>query len=240
MKNIALHFWFFFKQSLRLPSFVFFTAIIPSIFYYFFAKQHIQNATMANVIMASFACFSFITAIFLQFSVQLCIEKKSSWKHFVASLPGQVWQPVLARVLNTVLFALLGALVVIGVVFETAEPDITNTEILQLLLAITASSIPFFFIAYLLAHFVSRQAVSTASTATYLILAIVGGMLIPPSGLPKLVQDISEYIPTRYMAEVAWSVVERSDLNFSYVAGLGYYSVGLGLIIIALKKKNLL
>ena len=177
---------------------------------------------------------------FLQFSVQLCIEKKSSWKHFVASLPGQAWQPIFARVLNTVLFALIGALVVIFVVFETAEPDITNIEIIHLLLAISLSSAPFFFIAYLLAHFVSKQAVSTASTATYLILAIVGGMLIPPSGLPEFVQNISEYVPTRYMAEVAWSVVERSDLNINYVAGLGAYSLGLLVLVLFFKKKNLL
>lgn len=158
----------------------------------------------------------------------------------MATLPGYFWQPILARVLNTVLFASLGALVVIGVVFQTADPDVTKFEIIKLIFGIILSSIPFFFIAYLLASFVSRQAVSTVATATYLILAIIGGMLIPPSGLPKLVQEISDYIPARYMAEVAWSIVERSDLNFSYVAGLGYYSFGLFILIVVLKKKNLL
>ena len=71
---------------------------------------------------------------------------------------------------------------------------------------------------------VGSRSVLPLANLIYLPLSFAGGLWMPPNILPKIVQDISPYLPTRMYGELIWASVLKQNLEMKYVWGLSAYA----------------
>lgn len=181
------------------------TLVFPSLFFLFFALPNIKSPEAATKLMGSFATFAVLSVIFLQFGVELCQERHSSWSTFLKTLPARSYLQISARVVFAAILSLLSAWTVCVVVQFTTEATFDISKALVMSLILLLGGLCFAAWAILISYFVSPVAALPITNLLYLTLSFAGGLWIPPEGLSKVVQDFSVYLPTRHFGELVWS-----------------------------------
>jgi ABC-2 type transport system permease protein len=209
---------------LRQPSYVVSTLVFPSLFFLFFAAPNAKTTPEANILMGSFAAFAVLGVVFFQFALDFSIERSTAWFQYVKTLPITPWKFFLARSVTALLFAILAALVVIGVVLLATPAELTPKTFFALSQALILGALPFCLMGLAVGYFVPSSSALPISNLVYLVLSFAGGLWIPPAGLDAKIQKISEWLPTRFYGEWAWSSVLGRDVAIENIAGLATYA----------------
>lgn len=215
MKTILLQTRFKLLELFRQPAYVAGTLLFPSLFFLFFALPNADDEFKANLLMGSFAAYAFLGVVFFQFGVDISSEKDNKWFHFQQTLPISNLQLFIARVLAALVFSFLACWTVVLVVLASSDAHITFLNLIKMTLCLLALSPPFAFLATCIGLLFRSRAALPFTNIVYLSMAFIGGMWIPPAGLPESIQKISVYFPTRLLAEVSWHYSIDFDLKAS-------------------------
>ncbi|MEI7974129.1 MAG: ABC transporter permease [Bdellovibrio sp.] len=194
-------------ELFRQPSFVVTTLIFPSMFLWFLALPNVKTSAAAQMLMGSFAAFAILSVMVFQFSVYVAQERSSPWSLFLRTLPRPGWQSLLVLVASGLVFAIGAVILVFFTTHVSVSVELPPERWFRLVLSLFVGGLPFAGMGLWLGLVCTPRNVVPVANLVYLPLSFAGGLWIPPQSLPPLVQDLSDYLPTRLYAEIVWAAV---------------------------------
>ena len=211
------------KSLLRLPAFWVPTLLFPVMLYVMFGTG--GRGITSDYRMASFIVYGVIGVAFHQFGVSIAQERESHWERYCRTLPDAVGPRILAQLVSALVFGLGAALLVIAAANLLSSPTAGLLRLLALLVAAFLITIPFTLLGIALGYWTTSKSAVAVANLLYLPLAYLGGLLIPPQGLPQGIAEISPFTPTRQAGDIAWAVIGGSAVPVISIFWLAGYSV---------------
>jgi ABC-2 type transport system permease protein len=215
---------------LRTPGFLIPTMLFPSMFFLMFAAPNLPNAAAANFATGSFMTFAVFTVTFFQFGVGTANERENPWSSFVRTLPAHPIYRNGGKVITAAILALLAALVLVVAAHFSTPLDLPLERWPRIFLALAAGGVMMGLLGTALAYLVTPKAALPLANLIYLPLAFMGGMWMPPELLPKVVQAISPYLPSRQWMELVWPAVSGRPWEAGAWLAVGGFTVGFALL----------
>ncbi len=219
----------------RSPGYVVPTLLFPAMFYGIFDLPYVHaRAAVAASTTLAFIVWAVAGVALYQFGVGIAQERGRPWERYLRTLPVSETLRFSARIVAALVFALLAAAIVALVARLFTPIALTPLEWLTVCLCVVLGGVPFVFFGIAIGYWASARAAVPIATALNLLLAYAGGLWMPPEELPRFVQTISPYLPTRAFADLLWSVIggggaERAiaalaayGVLFALLASLGY------------------
>jgi len=187
---------------------------------------------VANILLGSWSVFAVVGVAFFQFGVSISQARESKWENFARTLPTGGAAKLVAQVASAAIFLALsvGLLWTIALLFTAV--DLSAVRLLKLFAVVIVGSVPFIFLGAALGYAVPPRGAVPIANLIYLPLSYLGGLWMPPSMLPDIVNNISRWTPTRQLGELAWATVQNQP--YPGFAVLGLIAYGLCGLVIAL------
>jgi ABC-2 type transport system permease protein len=227
MRSIRLLFWHSYFMSLdlaRQPMYIVSTVLFPSMFFWFFGVPNAKEIPAANLLTGSFAAYAVLGVVLFQFGVGIAQERASPWSDTLRTLSLPSWIGIFSRIVSGFLFSLLAVGGVLLTAHFSTPADLSLSKIGSLSAVLLTGAIPFALMGITIGYSVSAQSALPVANLIYLPLSFAGGLWLPPNALPKIVQDISPYLPTRMYGEVVWAVMLEKEYQTNHIVGLLSYS----------------
>ena len=229
MTKLALaHLTFEFKKLIRIPAFWVPAVLFPTMLFSFFGVSAAENPERAPYVMASFSIYAIVGVVFYQFSATIAQERDSAFDRWARTLAGASAPSIFARVVTAVIFGIAAVGLVIATAHVLTTPDITVIQILKLFAVCALAAVPASLMAVTLGYLVSSRAAIATANLIFLPLAYLGGLWIPPAGLPETINTLSNYTPTRHMAELAWHVMADAPMPKESLTALALFTLLFG------------
>lgn len=238
MKLILLHLRFRLQELRRQPAYVVMSLVLPILVFAFFGVPNAKTPEAAQMLMASFSCFAMISVVLNQLALQVSFEKSGPWNIYLHTLPVHASQIFIARIIAQIVFAMFSVAAVVLVAHLTVDVNLPRERWWSFCLSVYLGGISFASLGVLLGILFHSHSIISAANLFYLPLTFAGGLWLPPNALPKVVQDISEYLPTRMYGEVVWAAVLDTELKIKYVWGLIIYMLGFIILAFILYRRD--
>jgi len=215
---------------LRTPGFLIPTMLFPSMFFLMFAAPNLPGPEAANFATGSFMTFAVFTVTFFQFGVGTANERENPWSSFVRVLPASPLYRTAAKVTTAAVLALLAALVLVLASAASTPLDLPLARWPRIFLALAAGGVMMGMLGTALAYLVTPKAALPLANLIYLPLAFMGGMWMPPELLPKIVQGLSPYLPSRQWMELVWPAVMGTSWDTVHWLAVAGFTVAFALL----------
>lgn len=235
---LVIHTWYQLLDLIRQPMYIITTLIFPGMFFWFFGVPNAKNADAAAMLVGSFSSFAILGVVLFQFSISIAQEKTTPWSHFMQTLPLPSSLFLLPKVLNAFFIAALSVTAVILIGVFCTPLNWRELPWIQFATALLMGAIPFVLLGACLGYGVSSKSIVPVANLFYLPLSFAGGLWLPPTALPKAVQDISQVLPTRFFGEIVWSVLLETNIEKKYLFGLTCYGIAFLLVSAIVFKRN--
>ncbi|WP_284036379.1 ABC transporter permease [Neobacillus sp. 114] len=198
-------------RVLRNRYFVFWSLLMPIIFYYVFTN--LVNADVPNKAewqahyLMSMTVFSVMGSSMMTLGIRMVQERSQGWSTFIRTTPlsdtvyfaaQMVGQSVIHAMSITIIF-IAGALIN-GV-------SLTAFEWIMSGLWILLASLPFLAIGTLIGLMKKVETAAGISNVLYMVLAVSGGLWMPLDVMPKIMQTIGKWLPSYNFGSGAWEIV---------------------------------
>lgn len=195
----------------RNPYYVFWSLFMPILFYFIFTKVLNTNmddqALWNRHFLMSIAVFSVMGSSIMTLGIRMVQEKSSGWTTMVKVTPLPSVSYFFAKMIGqtsvhifSILVIFLAGVIINGVSMPIHEWFFSGAWIL-------IGSFPFLAIGVLIGTMSRVDTASGVSNLLYLSMAITGGLWMPMEALPKIVQQIGEYLPAFHYGSGAWSII---------------------------------
>lgn len=220
-------------QSLsRNPGYFVGSIVFPAVFFLFFGPPNAKDTLTANFIMGSFMIFSVMGSLFFGFAVGIANDRASSWSVYERTLPGPPLTRMVSRVMNGFTFAAFAVLVMAIAAHLTTPARLEPLAWGRLIVALVAGALPISLLGFTIGYFASPKGAGTLAQLFYLPLSFLGGLWVPPDQLPKVVQKISAFTPTRLWGELVWPAATGGTWEPKAFLGLAIYAVLFGILAV--------
>ena len=210
----------------RHPSFVVPTLAFPALFFLFFVAP---SSTIApREALASYLGFAVLGVAFFQFGVGIAVDRVSPWEAYLRTLPATPLTRFAARIAVAAVFGFCSAAVVGAVAIVTVHPSLSWSRWASLGAALVLGSVPFALLGIAIGYWATPRGALPAANLLYLGLSYAGGLWTGPGRLPRSVESLSPYLPTRQYGELLWSAALGS-LRLGTVGALALFASAFGL-----------
>ena len=230
LRLLVLHSYYQILELARQPMYIVSTILFPSMFFWFFGVPNAQNPSAALIMLGSFSAYAVLGIVLFQFGVGIAQERGTPWSAYLRILPAPSWVGFFSRILSGIFFACLAVAGVIWTAYHFTPVELTAERILAFLIYLFLGSIPFGMMGIVIGLSCKAHSALPVANLVYLPLSFAGGLWVPPNALPKAVQDISPYLPTRMYGELIWNVLLQREMDNKYLIGLAAYLAVFGVI----------
>ncbi|RDI41862.1 ABC transporter permease [Falsibacillus pallidus] len=202
------------KRVLRNRYFVFWSLLMPIVFYYIFTnvvntKAPDQDAWNAHYLM-SMTVFSVMGSSIMTLGIRLVQEKAQGWSTYMRITPlsdtvyfaAQMVGQSVIHILSVVVIFTAGALIN-GVSLSAFEWVMSGLWILL-------GSIPFLAFGTLIGLMKKVETAAGISNIIYMVLAVAGGLWMPIDVMPKLMKNIAQWLPSYHFGNGVWEISNGS------------------------------
>ncbi|MFD8808362.1 ABC transporter permease [Streptomyces sp. NPDC059597] len=220
-------------RALRNRKFLFFSVLYPSVIFLIFSSSGGPNAkvdgsgglTVATYLMVSMASFGALTAVLMGNSERIAKERESGWVRQLrlTSLPGHGY--VLAKTAGAAVVSLPSIVMVFVVAAVVKDVRLDAWQWLALTGVIWAGSLVFAALGVAIGYLASGDAVRPITMIVYFALSLLGGLWMPSTGFPKLLQNIADWLPTHAYAALGRAIEQSQAPHARDVAVLAVYFV---------------
>lgn len=222
--------------AIRNPAFLVFTAILPVAMYLLFNSLYgSQDAgdgstlTAGAYLMVSMACYGAIGGS-LNSGARVALERQTGWNRQLrlSALPGPGYLigkcavALLVAIPPIVLVFLLGATI--------GNVRLSATTWLLTGLALWLCTIPFAVIGLAIGSMAKPDTVQPVTMIFYLGLSILGGLWVPVTQFSATFQQLAEYTPAYWVADIGRTVLAGGGVPPQGIAVLAAWTVGLGAV----------
>jgi ABC-2 type transport system permease protein len=239
IKLLILHTYYLTLENLRQPMYLVSTFVFPSLFFWFFGIPNAPDADGLAMLTASFCAFAVLSVVLFQFGIGVATDRETSWYSYLRVLPAPRGTQLTARIFSGIVFATLGVLGVLATARFLGDLDFAPYHWGQFLLTLALGAVPFACLGLALGLVVSARSSTPFLNLTYLPLSFAGGLWMPPNILPKVVQDVSVYLPSRHYGELLWATLLGADIAKRDFWGLfAAFSVLLLLLVVLIRREE--
>lgn len=194
------------RRAWRSPSFVLPSLLFPVLFYLLFGVL-LGRGHAPVYLLATYCVFGAMAPSLFGFGVQLALDREGGLLTLKRALPLPPAAPLLARLAMAILFAVLIAAMLIGVASAFGGVHLQPLQAMQLLAVAAFAAIPLGSIGLLIGSHVSASAAPAIVNLVYLPLALLSGLWLPLSALPKLFSTMAPLWPSWHLAQLALPVL---------------------------------
>ena len=215
----------------RIAAFSLTSLALPLVFYTFFALPvahltRLDGVSVGAFLVASFGAYAVGSVMVNAFGVGVAVERgmKVDLLMRVTPLPPAVH--LLAKVITTLLFALLCVVALIAYAIVVAGVSQPLSVWAAMTAALLAGAVPFIGLGLAIGYLTGPNSAPAVANLVYLPLSFASGLFVPPNQLPPFVQRIAPYLPTHHAGQLAWSTLGASSASVpATLAWLAAYTV---------------
>lgn len=226
----------------RNPYFVFWSLLMPLVFYVMFTKVFNQSVESKSLwdkhFLMSIAAFSVMGSAIMTLGIRMVQERSEGWTTFIKVTPLSNLAYVTAKMVGqsvvhifSIIFIFIAGKLINGI-------SMSLTEWITAGLWILFGSLPFLALGLLVGSMKKVDTASGISNLVYLLLAITGGMWMPMESMPKVIQVIGEWLPAYHYGNGAWQIIRGNTPELvNALLLLGYLGL-LMYIALTVRKKQ--
>lgn len=215
MSLVALHTRYVALETLRVPIAVIGTVVFPMLSFLFFVVPFSEisaDPVAATAAASQLSLFAVFSVCLFQFGVGVSDDRSTPWEPYVRTLPVGAGPRILARLLNGVLFALLGLLPLLLTAALLTEARVTPTQAVLGLLALGLAGVPLLFMGVVVGYSLPVKAAVPVAQVLLFPLAFGGGLFIPPAAFPAWLDGLSQALPTRAGRDLVIAATTGAEL----------------------------
>lgn len=217
--------WMSLLEMVRHPTYVLTTLLFPSMFFWFFGVPNAKEPAAAQLLTGSFSAFAVLGVVLFQLTVGTAQDRASGWNSYLRTLP----LPSAVFLASRLAASFSLALVAVGGVILTAEIttplELPTERWLPFLGTALLGGLPFAALGLVLGLITTPKSAVPVANLVYLPFSFAGGLWVPPNALSETVQNISEYLPTRFYGELVWASVLGGEIQARWLWGHAAYSI---------------
>jgi len=237
MTTFARHYWldtrFTTLELLRLPAYSVPSLTMPTMLYLFFGLGISHAGIIGRYVLASYAAFAVIGVALFQFGVGIAHDRASAWESHLRTVPISGTARLAARLTSALVFAGAAAALVIFCGVFLGHISLAPVEWVRFIGALLIGGTVFGAAGMVIGYWTTPKTSAPITNFTYLPLAFIGGLWLPPQYLPKIVAAISPWTPTRQFGELVWSSVSGQHWQPESLEILAGYAVLLAAAAVA-------
>ncbi|MFI7642063.1 ABC transporter permease [Nonomuraea sp. NPDC049400] len=231
MSSLVLaHTRYLMLEQIRVPISILASAFFPAVsmlaFVVPFAGGDPAAATTAT---ASLMFFGAMSGALIGLAISVAQDREQPWNPYLRTLPAGPFPRFAGRILTTVAVMLVSVIPVLLLAAFFTQATITPPRLLLGLVALVVGGIPFMLLGLLIGFLLSSKGAIAVSQILFFPLAVVGGLLLPPSVLPGFIEVISPYTPARGAAELLWAMTAGHSPDPVALVMLAVWTVALAL-----------
>lgn len=197
-------------KALRAPEYIIPTLVFPVAFYTFFGVVMPQGPGASAYLLATYGVFAVMGPSVFGFGVAVANERDRGWLDLKRASPAAGSAYILAKVVVTVLVAMLSISLVYAVAGFAAGVELSRGTWVQLFFTHVAATLPFIFIGLTIGFSLGANAAVAIANIVFMGLAILGGLWIPITMYPSVMQSLAQALPSYHLGEMALSVAGAS------------------------------
>jgi ABC-2 type transport system permease protein len=201
-------------RVLRNRYFVFWSLVMPILFYYIFTN--IVNTDVpdkelwqAHYLM-SMTVFSVMGSSIMTLGIRKVQENSQGWSMFMRITPLSDSVYFVAQMVGQSFIHVISIIVIFSAGALINDVNLTVSEWILSGLWILLGSIPFLALGTLIGTMKKVETAAGISNLIYMMLAIAGGMWMPIEVMPTLMQQIGKWLPSYNYGNGAWEII-RGD-----------------------------
>ncbi|WP_040205323.1 ABC transporter permease [Neobacillus jeddahensis] len=230
------------KRVLRNRYFVFWSLMMPILFYYIFTKvvntDNLDPATWKAHYLMSMTAFSVMGSSIMTLGIRMVQERTQGWSTFIRLTPlpdpiyfsAQMVGQSIIHILSITIIFLAGAII--------NKISLTPLEWFLSGLWLLLGSLPFLSIGTLIGLMKKVETAAGVSNVLYMVLAVCGGMWMPLEIMPKTMQSIGHWLPSYHFGSGAWEIVQGGMPSWKNIVILFAYLVVLMILSKYIRRKQ--
>ncbi|MDQ0156201.1 ABC transporter permease [Robertmurraya andreesenii] len=229
MKTILTQCKYEIIRIMRNPYYVFWSLFMPIVFYVVFTKifnSNIENQQewQAHYLM-SMTTFSVMGSAIMTLGIRLVEERTKGWSMFMRITPLSDSAYYFAKMVGQTVIHVLSIAVIFTAGALINGISLSAFEWLMSGLWILVASAPFLAIGVVIGTMKRVDTASGISNLIYMLLAISGGMWMPMEIMPKVIQNIGQWLPSYNFGNGAWQIIRGNAPEWSNIFILFGYLV---------------
>ncbi|MFJ7724896.1 ABC transporter permease [Neobacillus sp. NPDC097160] len=198
-------------RILRNRYFVFWSLVMPILFYYIFTNVVNTNAPdkaewQAHYLM-SMTVFSVMGSSMMTLGIRMVQERSQGWSTFIRVTPLSDTVYFAAQMIGQSVIHLLSIIIIFIAGAIINDVSLTAFEWIASGLWILLGSLPFLAIGTLIGMMKKVETAAGISNVIYMVLAVAGGLWMPLEIMPKMMQNIGKWLPSYNFGNGAWEIV---------------------------------
>jgi ABC-2 type transport system permease protein len=221
-------------RSMRNVRFFIFIAGFPVLLYLIYAKQAgtSQGLTVAALLMVSMAVWSGMGSAMFATGPQLAKERQNGWMRQLRVSPISAPRWFAAKLSQGLLLIIPGFVLLILLGFGYGHVHLAASRVAVLAAVLLLGVVPFCVLGLVIGLVFDGQTAQVAQMLIMLVLAFLGGIFIPYSNLPHVMQEIGKALPSYHLVQLGWNGVAGRPLGMAHVLALAAWAAGLAVIVI--------
>ena len=230
-------------RMFRNRYYIFWSLLMPIIFYYIFTKVVSTPDVDADLWKAhylmSMTTFSVMGSSIMTLGIKMVQERSEGWTLYlkITPLPTSVY--FAAKIAAQTVIHLFSIFVIFMAGYIINGVSLSPLQWLLCALWILFGSLPFLAIGTLVGSMKKVETAAGISNLIYMALAVVGGMWMPVEVFPKFMQAISDWLPSNSFAGGAWEIIRGNSPSLQGILLIiGYLFLFMVLSIYIRKRQN--
>ncbi|MEH7438529.1 ABC transporter permease [Neobacillus drentensis] len=198
-------------RILRNRYFVFWSLVMPIVFYYIFTN--LVNSDVPNKAewqahyLMSMTVFSVMGSSMMTLGIRMVQERSQGWSTFIRITPLSDTVYFAAQMIGQSVIHLLSIIIIFFAGALINGVSLTALEWIMSGIWILLGSMPFLAIGTLIGMMKKVETAAGISNVIYMVLAVAGGLWMPMEVMPKMMQSIGKWLPSYNFGNGAWEIV---------------------------------
>ena len=234
------------RRSLRDVRYLILAVAMPVGLYLLFAGlfgargQRAQGLPQPVELMVAMIAYGAMWAVFSATGPRIAHERAIGWTRQLRVTP-LTPASALAGKLVTALAAALPAMVLVALTAVASHHvQLGAAQWPALLAAMWAGVLPLALLGLAIGYLAADEVAFPLTMALYFALGALGGLWMPPSVMPHVMQDIGQALPSNAVAELGWRITGGQASVPKAVLVLAAWTLGSGLVaLLAYRRRNI-
>lgn len=217
-------------RTARNKRFVVFSVLMPIAFFFIFTGTMNTDVTVDGVdwipyYLMSMTAYGVIGASLTSFAPRIAKERAQGWIRLLRITPLPSGSYVLSKIAAQAVINIVIVVLVFGVAGISKGIDLPVSVWIESGLWIWLGGFAFMALATLVGSMRNADAVQVLSMILYLGMSVMGGLWMPTSTFPKLMQEIAKWLPTYRVGQGAWNLVGGGHPDWAGFGILAAYAL---------------
>lgn len=217
-------------RTLRNRRFIFFSLMMPLVFYFIFTgtlgnHMLVDGVEWQAYYLMSMTAFGLIGSNLITLGVRFAQERTQGWTRLLRISPLPSTSYVLSKMAAQALINLASILLMFVVCGLAKGISLPAGEWLACGIWIWAGALPFMALGVLIGTLKSAEVVQIVANILYMSLSVLGGLWMPISTMPDILQKIARFLPSYRFGQGAWNLLGGLSISGAGTAILGAYTL---------------